>query len=50
MFLPQDRGDIKKTVATFKLDQISKFLRKCDVGYGSRTRVAAVKEKRPIVI
>ena len=32
------------------LIQIMKILREIGVPYGSRTRVAAVKEKRPIVI
>jgi hypothetical protein len=46
----QLRTSINAELTKLRTMQISKFPRKFGVPYGSRTRVAAVKEKRPIVI
>ena len=40
----------KKSITCLMLIQILKILREFGVPYGSRTRVAAVKEKEPVVI
>jgi hypothetical protein len=43
-------GSIKENITSSTLSEIRKMLRNFGVPYGNRTRVAAVKEKRPIVI
>ena len=55
-FLPSNQvyarlqESIKKRLLDSTLAKISKLLRENGVPYGSRTRVAAVKEKGPVVI
>src|SRR5688572_29307632 len=48
--LGSQEESINESITSFILNQILKILRENGVPYGSRTRVAAVKEKRPNVI
>jgi tetratricopeptide (TPR) repeat protein len=47
--LSVQKRSTKESITSFILNQIMKILREFGVTYGSRTRVAAVKEKRPIL-